>query len=61
MTSKDYKRLSLPALMVIAGQESNPLVRELYCRLRDSVTEKRMLQRLTKELAKHVVRESVRA
>jgi hypothetical protein len=55
MENKDLRHLKLSALMVIAGQDSNPLVRELYRRLRDKLVEARAMQSLNRELAERLV------
>lgn len=56
MQKKDLRYLKLPALLVIAGQNSDPLVRELYRRLHEKLTEMRSLQSLNRELANGLVK-----
>jgi hypothetical protein len=59
MEKKDLRYLKLPALLVIAGQNSDPLVRELYRRLHEKLAEVRTLQSLSRELANGLVKDTV--
>ncbi len=48
MNSRRYQHFSLPALLVISGQHRDPLVNELYRRMRDLANENKALKQASR-------------